>query len=157
MSGDWDKCKTKTAGKWKALQMTSRAGITLSSSQKRRSSRATISITRQNLAREAKAGHFVALESKDDEDGFSFWLTRVNCIAFQHAGANKTVEGVKLKKDRWYITVTVYDRFPPSCPTTFKRAGDPWTIDVEGVVANKVVVKSLAPPPAAWQESGGCS
>lgn len=145
MDGNWTQCKTKEAGKWTSIQMVYRSGTELSSNNKLRSQRSLVSMMRQKLANQCMVNSFIALESKDDADGFNFWLAKTDTIAFKWDGKNETREGVKLKKGGLYITVTIYDRFPSSSPTTFKAVGDPWIIDAESVIANRVQVHSTVP------------
>ena len=138
LNSQWDECKCEGVGVWTVLQMTKIAG---NSPQRLRSERDRVSTIRRELAQLCKAGEFVAMESKDDEDGFSFWLARVKGPAFQHSGRQEYKDGVQLKKNGWYVTITIFDRFPASSSSTFQSCQAEWTVDAEGLVVREVCVQ----------------
>ena len=106
-----------------------------------RSQRSRVSDERRREAKLCERGEFVALESKDNEDGFTFWLAQVSGVAYQYCGSKTTKDGVVLKPGGWYISVVIYDRFPASSSSTFRSCVQSWTVDAEGVVVRNVVVQ----------------
>ena len=77
----------------------------------------------------------VALESADDEHGFSWWLAVVTRAPFQHKGKTQTTAaGVKLIEKGWYLAVQYYERTPPSSVDTFQLSAMEMIIDAEGVI-----------------------
>ena len=89
---------------------------------------------------------YVALESKDDKEGFPFWLAQVTRPAWQHTGARAVTEhGVKLKKAGWYIEVQFLERFPATSETIFREV-----IDAEAVVARQVQLSSTTNGAQVW-------
>lgn len=76
-----------------------------------------------------------ALESADDEHGFSWWLAVVSRAPFQHSGRTATTAaGVQLINKGWYLTVKYYERTPPTALDTFILTADEMIIDAEGVI-----------------------
>jgi len=77
----------------------------------------------------------LALESADDELGFSWWLAVVTRAPFQHQGKAQTTEaGEKLVNNGWYLGVQFYERTPPSSDDTFQLSAQEMLIDAEGVI-----------------------
>ena len=77
----------------------------------------------------------IALESANDAEGFLFWLARAEGPAQKWTGEKKTKNGVEFVKQGYYITIRYYERFPPSCPSTFKLSSQSWTVDAEGALS----------------------
>ena len=115
--------------------MTSAAGSQVA---KTRSQRFAISAARVKLAKKAQVGEVLALESADDDEGFSFWLVRVEEVAFVYSGQKRTEDGVVFVSGGYYIKVRYYERFPPSSPSTFKLSASVITENAEGVIARQV-------------------
>ena len=134
MNSDWNRCRTKETGEWNVHEMQHAPGSELNCGRALRSDRTAISMKRQALAQKCNVGDWVALESNNDADGFSFWLAKVNSVAFKYDGPRKRVDGVLFRKGGRYIEVTIYDRFPVSSKTSFKSTEAPWTIDAEGII-----------------------
>jgi hypothetical protein len=63
-----------------------------------------------------------------------FWLALATGPAFKHKGQSEEIDGVKLIRGGYYITVRIYERFPPSSHSSFKLAQSTWTVDAEGVM-----------------------
>ena len=77
----------------------------------------------------------LALESADDEHGFSWWLAVVTRAPFQHKGKTQTTAAsVKLIEKGWYLAVQYYERTPPSSVDTFQLSALEMVIDAEGVI-----------------------
>ena len=70
--------------------MTKKASSTVRTT---RGQRHTRSEARRKLASSTKVGDFVAMESADDEQGFSFWLARVESEALVHRGRKESKNG----------------------------------------------------------------
>jgi hypothetical protein len=140
LENKWDACTSDEAGEWTVIKMTK---IGASSPARLRSERSRVSQSRRNLAKLCQDGEFVALESMDDEGGFAFWLAQAKGPAFQHIGQRVMKDGVQLKPSGWYLTVTMFDRFPASSSTRFQSCQTEWTIDAEGLVVREVVVQRL--------------
>jgi hypothetical protein len=105
------------------------------------SNRTSISKARQQLARACKCGEVIALEAQDDAQGFSFWLAKVVCVAY-NTDTPIRIEG--LAKKGWFIDVKYIDRFPLDSPTTFhlERNGETVVVNAEGVCARNVQLTS---------------
>ena len=136
-------------GPWqvvKVLKTAASAPVTL------RSAKSNLDARRRELARGAALGQLVALESADDEQGFTWWLAVVSGVAFQHVGKAATTKGgVKLVKDGWYLSVKFYERSPPTSSDTFLLDNkNEMMIDAEGVIFTS---SSLALQPARAQRS----
>jgi hypothetical protein len=140
LDGNWNDCECAEAGKWKVIEMKKLDG---SSPARLRSQRERVSATRREMAKLCQAGEFVALESQDDERGFAFWLALVKGPAFRHTGRQEIKDGVQLKCNGWYVTVTMFDRFPESSSKTFQSCQYQWTVDAEALVGRNVVVKEI--------------
>ena len=109
----------KAMGGWKATKIYyERAGGQASKSAMR-SRKEKLSDMRRLAARNAKPGAVVALESKDDNEGFGFWLAEGVQPAKFHYGESKKVDGVLLEKRNFYITVKIIDRYPTT--STYHR------------------------------------
>ena len=118
LAREWRKCRTKCAGPWKSLTLEKKAGIGLSSASSLSSVRKKVSKKRRKLASACKVDEIVALEAKDDEEGFSFWLAKTSSPgnAWTYEGPSKTEKGVKFIQGHQYITIKLLERFPPSNP-----------------------------------------
>ena len=140
--GKWAACKNKDTGKVQTI-------VRAASKRKKRGQRSTISVQRQNLAKSARAGSFVALQAADDEDGFTFWIAKVVTPGFVQPGHPSTEtekDGVMLRGGGMYISVNIYDRYPSTAKNTFREGLDPprpWTIDAEGVIRTNIRYKHV--------------
>ena len=149
--------------RWKSFTMYSVASVDGISQQSLRSRRSVVSEKRRNLAKKCRIGQWVALESSDDAEGFSFWLARVLREVEVYTGTARTENGVKFKPGGHYLTVRFLERSPVNCPSMFQYV-DPhekdlfdfcskddchecvagvMIIDAEGVVATDVQLKRL--------------
>ena len=137
MSHQWAECNNQDAGLWKRLPLTK---IAASAAVKTRGAKAQMSMQRQIMAKAVERGEIIAMESTDDEEGFSFWLGVADGPAFRYTGKKQTVDGVVLKKDGWYIKVTYYWRYPANSAKMFKLSSDTIIENAEGVIARKVAV-----------------
>jgi hypothetical protein len=149
----WNECTNKDqVGEWTSIRMESVASGGVYGTRSRvKSQRQLESERRQQMAQDCQALEYVALESKDDTEGFPFWLAQVTRRAWKHTGAPAvTVHGVQLKKGGWYIEIQFLERFPATSETMFRADPEsPWVIDAEGVVAREVQV-SAATNGAVW-------
>ena len=73
---EWTSCKESQRNPWKALTIEKKAALTLASRPALSTPRKVISLKRQGLAAACKLGEYIALEAKDDAEGFSFWLAK---------------------------------------------------------------------------------
>ena len=135
MARDWTACKSNTAGPWKRVTMQKTAAA---AGTRTRNQRSVISSNRLKVAMAVRAGEIIALESANDAEGFLFWLARAEGPAQKWTGEKKTENGVKFVKQGYYITIRYYERFPPSCPSTFKLSSQSWTVDAEGVLSASI-------------------
>ena len=122
-----------------------RAGEQASKSSMR-SRKSKLSDMRRLAARNSTPGEVVALESKDDNEGFGFWLAEVVEEAkYYHGATNKMVDGVLFEKGCWYINVKIIDRFPATSPTTFKLepSQKAWKVNAEGVMLSNVRLEEV--------------
>ena len=120
--------------------MTSSAASVLAAT---RTQRSVISSQRQRLARGAAVGEIIAMQSADDSEGFSFWLARVESVAYQHADNISDNHGRKFVRGGWYIGVRYYERFPTTSPSIFKLGSQVLKENAEeGVIARNVPWKS---------------
>ena len=88
----------------------------------------------------------MALEAPANNEGFSFWLARVEArAAADHYGKTKKVRGVNLVEGHWYISVKVIDRFPADSPSQFRLKPDEetWKINAEAVVLRTVQLEQV--------------
>jgi len=130
-------------GKWKATKIYCEhagGGITAMRSRK-----AKLARMRRLAARNAKPGAVVALESKDDNEGFGFWLAEGVQPAKFHYGESKKVDGVLLEKGNFYITVKIIDRYPTTSTTVFKLepSQKAWKVNAEGVMLSQVRLEEV--------------
>ena len=141
---NWDDCTQKNeVGEWSTILMESVPSRSVYTTRRKvRSQRELISEERQKMAKECLAREYVSLESKNDKEGFPFWVARVTKPAWQHVGAaTRTEHGVKLTRGGWYMEVQWLERFPATSETMFQEwMQAPWVVDVEGVVAREVQV-----------------
>ena len=139
----WTECKNADAGPWRRVAMTSSAASVLAATRTQRSaSLSVISSQRHRLARGAAVGEIIAMQSADDSEGFSFWLARVESVAYQHADENSTDNhGRKFVRGGWYIEVRYYERFPTTSPSIFKLGSQVQKENAEGVIARNVPVE----------------
>jgi hypothetical protein len=136
---EWNKCVHKTQNGWKVASMTSEAASATKKGLKSRKSR--LSDLRRLAARATAVGEIVALEAPANNEGFSFWLARVEArAAADHYGRAQKVRGVNLVQGHWYISVKVIDRFPADSPSQFRLKPDEetWKINAEAVVLRNV-------------------
>jgi hypothetical protein len=152
----FDECTERVRGRapsylaWQKTEVVKTVGAVLSSAKKLTSARAAISKKRRALAAACKSGEIVALEAKDDEYGFTFWLAQVTDTIWQYYGTAKvdrrlavdgqTVRRCRKVKDGHYMTVRIIDRCPVDRPTTFRihENEQDWEVDAEAVVAREV-------------------
>ena len=126
-----------------------RAGEQASKSSMR-SRKSKLSDMRRLAARNSTSGEVVALESKDDNEGFGFWLAEVVTPAsyeYGNARGKKTrvVDGVSLVQGNWYIEVKIIDRYPATSSTVFKLEPSQkvWKVNAEGVMLRNVRLEEL--------------
>jgi hypothetical protein len=137
---NWADCTNKKL-KWTAIKMQKISVGPLAAATSLSSNRTSISKARQQLARACKCGEVIALEAQDDAQGFSFWLAKVVCVAY-NTDTPIRIEG--LAKKGWFIDVKYIDRFPLDSPTTFhlERNGETVVVNAEGVCARNVQLTS---------------
>ena len=128
----WTSCTSTDAGKWKLITMKLTAP---SAGIKTRGQRALVSAQRCALAQECDVGEIMAMESADDQEGFSFWLARVEKKAYKHQGPKTVQDGRTLIPNTWYIGLRYYDRFPTTSSSTFKLGQETHDENAEGVIA----------------------
>lgn len=148
LANQWADCEhADSVGKWSKIQMESvSSGGVHGTRAHAKSQRRLISEKRQKLAKQCQPSEYVALESANDQQGFSFWLAKVTKKAWQHVGATRATEhGVKLKNGGWFIEVQYLERFPATSETVFQEwsHNGPLVIDAEAIVAREVAVRSL--------------
>jgi len=136
----------KAMGKWKVTTIDFEQAGEIASKSSMRSHKARLSDLRRSAARCTKKGEVVALESKDDNEGFGFWLAEVVEPAVPHSYRNETVNGVRLVKGCYYATVKIIDRYPATSSTAFRLAPsqEPWKVNAEGVVLRNVQLQEVA-------------
>ena len=132
LSFKWSECKNRAVGSWKHVLMSCKSHT----GARTRSQRSAISSQRRKLACSARVDSVLALQSSDDSEGFVFWLALATGPAFKHKGQSEEIDGVK--RGGYYITVRIYERFPPSSHSSFKLAQSTWTVDAEGVINVRV-------------------
>ena len=136
MEHRWTQCSDKkVAGTWKSVVMKHTAA---SAVVRTRGQRFEISKQRQTLARQCKMGEIIAMESAEDVDGFSFWLARVEGVAYKYTGPQKTEHGRTFVPNTWYIKVRYFDRYPRTSSSTFKLGTQTHAENVEGVISRSV-------------------
>ena len=144
---EWGKCAAhKAMGGWATTTIYfERAGEHASKSSLR-SRKDKLSRLRRQAAKETKPGEVVALESKDDNEGFGFWLAEVVEPATYHYGNTKVVDKVRLVKKNYYTTVKIIDRYPATSSTAFKLepSQKAWKVNAEGVMLRNVQLKEVA-------------
>jgi hypothetical protein len=134
---------------WTKIEVTKRAGATLSSQKSLPSNRRNISKKRRKLAEACKKGEIVALEAKDDAYGHRFWLAEVTDTLWTYCGSTKidrqavdgrVVRTCKKISGGQYITVRIVERCPADSSTNFKQEEDEqdWEVDAEAVIARRV-------------------
>ena len=145
---NWADCELtkKVTGKWKRSNEMTKKNTGMNYTP--RSAIAELSNQRRLLGRNAAPGSIVSLEANDDPEGFGFWLAEVVEKATEYRGTNRTLDGVKLRKAHWYITVQIIDRFPSDCSTIFRKANraKPWKVNCEGVTCNDVKLEDADMP-----------
>jgi hypothetical protein len=142
---DWGNCKNESeVGSWTTILMESHPSSESAPVRTRNQSR-LVSDQRRSLARQCPVGDYLAMESADDAEGFEFWLGLVTTACWKQQ-ITVTSKGKKLVAGHYYIGVQMFDRFPATCPSTFRQDTEsPLIIDAEGVVALKVQVAQLGP------------
>ena len=78
-----------------------------------RCQRSSVSSKRRALAQGVNASEVICLEAADDAEGFRFWLALAVGPAFVYRGRGQTKDGVRLRHGFYYVTLRIYDRFPP--------------------------------------------
>jgi hypothetical protein len=135
--GRYSECKTQSLGKWVEIELVKRKlASTIAAATKSRSRKTQGSLNRQTLAKEAKVGQVIALESANDENGFPYWLAVVTRAVFMNTTRGKARHGLKMKKG-YYMDVQILDRNPNSSELNPKfklKEKEIYTVNAEGVV-----------------------
>ena len=67
---------------------------------------------------------YIALQAKDDEEGYSFWLATTldhkGSWVYPEESKAETRGGVRFIPGNRYITVKLLERYPPDSSTCFK-------------------------------------
>lgn len=112
-----------------------------------RSRKDKLSRLRRLAARGTTPGEIVALESRNDSEGFGFWLAEVVESAAYCMNPKTQWKGldhaVQLVKGHYYIKVKMLARFPVDSPGEFRLLSDEedWIVPAEGVMLRNVVLE----------------
>ena len=128
----WTQFESKEAGAWKRVTMCETAA---SGGARTRSRVSTLSSERAKLALPVQA---MWLHLRVRLGRILFCLAQAHGPAWTYTGEQKTENGVRFVKGGKHMTIRYYERFPPTCATTFKLSIQSSTVDAEGIIAISV-------------------
>jgi hypothetical protein len=139
---EWDACTNQEFGAWTTVQLLKSEGG--SRAVTRFNKKQELDKKRRDLARKARVGEFIALESAND-DWNSWWLAKVTVACFKFTGKSKAVDsdGLRMQKGGYYLKVRIYSRttVTSSCQFVLEEEEER-TFDAEGVVYTDMDVKA---------------